>query len=134
MIKKNITWIDYDENKRTEDFYFNLNEAELILMEVGEKGGFERMLKRIIAEDDRQKIIDIFKELVLKAYGQKTTDGRRFVKSKELSKEFEETEAYVQIFMELATDAKAASDFVNGIVPKNKEKPGEVLPLIKRES
>lgn len=134
MIKKTITWVDYDGNKRTEDFYFNLNQAEMVLMEVGEKGGFEKMLKRIIAEEDAKKIIDIFKELVLKAYGQKTPDGRRFVKSKELSKEFEETEAYVQIFMELATDANAASDFVNGIVPQIEAKSGDVLPLIKRES
>ena len=133
MLKKTITWTDYEGNERTEDFYFNINKAELVLMQVSESGGLDKLLKRIVAETDVQKIIEIFKDVVLKAYGQKSPDGRRFIKSKELSKEFEETEAYVQIFMGLATNTNAAIDFVNGIMPPTEKKSGDVLPVIDRK-
>lgn len=118
MLKKTMTYTDYDGNKRTEDFYFNLSKAEVSEMELGTEGGMAEMLKRIVAAQDRRKIIDIFKEIILKAYGEKSADGKRFQKSSELSKAFSETEAYSDLFMELATDGQAAADFINGIVPQ----------------
>lgn len=117
MLKKTITYEDYDGNKRTEDFYFNLSKAEVLEMEMGISGGMTQMLNRIIAEQDSEKIIKTFKEIILKAYGEKSPDGKRFIKSEELSTAFSQTEAFSQLFMELATDADAAAKFVNGIVP-----------------
>lgn len=117
MLKKTITYTDYNGSERTEDFYFNLNKAEIMEMEMSTSGGLAEMINRIVAAQDAPAIIKIFKELILKAYGVKTPDGRGFKKSKELSTEFEQTEAYSILFMELATDADAASKFVNGIVP-----------------
>ena len=86
-------------------------------MEMSTAGGLSEMLQSIVKAQDAPSIIKIFKELVLKAYGQKSPDGKRFIKSEELSTEFSQTEAYSQLFMELATDADAAAKFVNGIVP-----------------
>ena len=117
MLKKTITYTDYNGVERTEDFYFNLTKAELMEMEIGTTGGMADMIKRIIDAKDAPAIIKIFKELVLKAYGEKSADGKRFVKSEEISNGFAQTEAYSQLFMELATDADAAAAFVNGIVP-----------------
>lgn len=117
MLKKTITYEDYDGNKRTEDFYFNLSKAEVLEMEMGISGGMTQMLNRIIAEQDSEKIIKTFKEIILKAYGEKSPDGKRFIKSEELSTAFSQTEAFSQLFMELATDADAAAKFVNGIIP-----------------
>lgn len=117
MLKKTITYEDYDGNKRTEDFYFNLSKAEILEMEMGVSGGMTQMLDRIIAEQDSEKIIKTFKEIILKAYGEKSPDGKRFIKSEELSTAFSQTEAFSQLFMELATDADAAAKFVNGIIP-----------------
>ena len=117
MLKKTITYEDYDGNKRTEDFYFNLSKAEIMEMELGVSGGMTQMLNRIIAEQDSEKIIKTFKEIILKAYGEKSPDGKRFIKSEELSTAFSQTEAFSQLFMELATDADAAAKFVNGIIP-----------------
>lgn len=117
MLKKTITYTDYNGVERKEDFYFNLTKAEITEMELSTSGGFAEMIQRVIDAQDGPTIIKIFKDLVLKAYGQKTPDGKRFVKSEEISKEFSETEAYSILFMELATDAKAAADFVNGIIP-----------------
>lgn len=117
MLKKTITYVDYDGNERTEDFYFNLSKAEIAEMELSTAGGLDKMINRIIAEQDGKRIIELFKNLVLKAYGKKSDDGKRFIKSKELAEEFSQTEAYSDLFMELATDAKAAAAFVNGIVP-----------------
>ena len=117
MLKKTITYTDYNNVKRTEDFYFNLSKAELMEMEMSTSGGLTEMINRIVAAQDAPAIIKIFKELVLKAYGVKSPDGKRFIKSDELATEFAQTEAYSQLFMELATDADAASAFVNGIVP-----------------
>ena len=117
MLKKSITYTDYNGTERTEDFYFNLTKAEIMEMEMSTAGGLSEMLQNIVKAQDAPSIIKIFKELVLKAYGQKSPDGKRFIKSEELSTEFSQTEAYSQLFMELATDADAAAKFVNGIVP-----------------
>lgn len=117
MLKKTITYIDYNGTERKEDFYFNLSKAEIMEMEMGTTGGMVEMINKIVAAQDAPAIIDMFKKMILKAYGEKSADGKRFIKSKELSEAFSQTEAYSQLFMELATDADAASKFVNGIVP-----------------
>ena len=119
MLKKTITYKDYNGTERTEDYYFNLSEAEVMEMEMSTAGGLAEMIRGIVAAQDAPAIIKIFKDLILKAYGEKSPDGRRFVKSDELSKAFSETEAYSVLFMELATDADAAAKFVNGIVPNS---------------
>ena len=119
MLKKKVTYTDYNGVERTEDFYFNLSKAEIAEMELSTAGGFAEMIQKVIAAQDGPTIIKIFKDLVLKAYGEKSPDGKRFIKSDEIATAFTQTEAYSQIFMELATDAKAASEFVNGIIPKD---------------
>ena len=119
MIKKTVTYDDYNGFSRTEDFYFNLTKAEVMEMQLSTVGGLDTMLKKLVASNDMPSIIKVFKELVLKAYGEKSPDGRRFIKNDELRAEFEQTEAYSIIFMELATDEKAAAEFINGIVPKD---------------
>lgn len=118
MLKKTITYTDYNGTERTEDHYFNLTEAEVMEMEMSTTGGLAEMIQRIVAAQDAPAIIKIFKELILNAYGQKSPDGKRFVKNQELRDEFAQTEAYSKLFMELATDADAAAKFVNGIMPK----------------
>jgi len=117
MLKKTITYTDYDGNKRTEDFYFNLSKAEVAEMEMSAEGGLTKTLEKIVAEQDGKRIIEMFKDLILKAYGEKSLDGKRFIKSKELSEAFSQTEAYSELFMELATNAEASAAFVNGIIP-----------------
>lgn len=121
MIKKSITYTDYNGIERTEDFYFNLTKAEVMEMEMSTTGGLAEMIQRIVAAKDQPAIIKIFKDLILKAYGEKSPDGKRFMKvdanGTPLYVAFSQTEAYSQLFMELATDADAAAKFVNGIVP-----------------
>ncbi len=117
MLKKTIAYTDYNGNERTEDFYFNLTKAEVMEMEMSTAGGLAETIQRITAAQDAPAIIKIFKELILKAYGEKSPDGKRFIKNEEISTAFSQTEAYSQLFMELATDAESASNFVNGITP-----------------
>lgn len=119
MLKKKVTYTDYNGVERTEDFYFNLSKAEITEMELSTAGGFAEMIQKVVAAQDGPTIIKVFKDLVLKAYGEKSADGKRFVKSEEIATAFSQTEAYSQIFMELATDADAATKFVNGIIPKD---------------
>lgn len=121
MLKKTITYPDYNGLDRTEDFYFNLTKAEIMEMELSTTGGLSEMISRIVAAKDAPAIIKVFKELILKAYGQKSPDGKRFIKSAALSEEFAQTEAYSILFMELATDADAAAKFVNAIVPAGEQ-------------
>lgn len=118
MLKKTITYTDFDGEERTEDFYFNLTKAEIMEMNLSVYGGLDKMLEKIVAAKDTPKIVSTFKELVLKAYGVKSDDGKRFIKNDRLREEFSQTEAYSELFMELATDEDAAIKFVNGIVPK----------------
>ena len=121
MLKKTITFTDYNGLERTEDFYFNLTKAEIMEMELSTTGGLTGMINKIVAEQNAPAIIKIFKELILKAYGEKSADGKKFMKKDKdgspLYLNFEQTEAYSVLFMELATDADAAAKFVNGIVP-----------------
>lgn len=117
MLKETFTFVDYNGNERTEDHYFHLNKAECMEMELGTTGGLTAYLQSVIDAQDMPTLIKIFKEMILKAYGKKSPDGRQFIKNDELSTEFSQTEAYVQLFTKLATDAEAASRFVNGIIP-----------------
>ena len=122
MLKKTITYVDYNGAERTEDFYFNLSKAEVMEMEMSTSGGLAEMIKKIVAVQDAPAIIKIFKDLILKAYGEKSPDGKRFIKSEEIATSFSQTEAYSQLFMELATNADEAAKFVNGIIPAASEK------------
>lgn len=127
MLKLSRTYIDFNNMSRTEDFYFNLTEAEVTEMELSVDGGLVEMINRITAAKDGKQIIALFKDIVLRAYGEKSADGRRFVKNQEIRDAFAQTQAYSDLFMELATDAKKAAEFVNGIVPTKKTAPGDPL-------
>lgn len=116
MIKKTITFTDYNGVERTEDFYFNLTEAELTEMELSMAGGYQQYVQNVINAMDGPSLIRLFKDLIMRTYGVKSPDGREFRKSDEISRSFAQTEAYSKLFMELATDSKAAADFVNGVV------------------
>ena len=125
MYAKTITYTDYNGNERTEEFYFNFSTAELAEMELSTKGGLEGEIKYIANEQDGAKIVELFKKIILKSVGKKSPDGKRFIKSKEISDEFAQTEAYSQLFMELAFDAEKGAEFINNIVPNvpNDKKP-----------
>ena len=117
MVVEKIKYTDFNGLEREEDFMFNLTEAEITEMELTTDGGLSDSIKKIIAAQDTPEIIKVFKMLLLKSYGEKSADGRRFVKSEKLSEEFSQTNAYSQLFMKLATDDKAAVAFINGIMP-----------------
>lgn len=140
MYKKTVTFMDYNDNERTQDFFFHLSDAEILEMELSMTGGLTETIQRIISTQDAPAIVKIFKDLVLKSYGEKDLDGVHFNKSEAISEAFSHTPAYSIIFMELATDADAAAEFVNGIVSANtakklkeyKEKNGDNLPTINK--
>lgn len=118
MIKKSIKYVDYNGNEREEDFYFNLSKAETAELEMSIVGGLKQQIEKAVKDQNGPLILKMFKEIVLKAYGEKSADGRRFMKSEEITKNFSETEAYVELFMELATDEAAAKAFMEGVLPK----------------
>ncbi len=122
MYTKTITYSDFNGHKRTEDFQFNMSKAEMLEKEMGCSGGWSNYVDQIIKAEDLPTLISLFKQLLLETYGKKSPDGRQFIKSPELSKEFSQTEAYSQMFLELATNAKAAAEFMNGIVPADLSK------------
>lgn len=117
MLCKEITYTGYDNIQRTEKFYFNLTKSEILEMNLTTPGGMGAMLTTIAEKKDVPDMINNFKKIVLKSYGVKSPDGRRFMKGAEISKEFEETPAYDQLFMELATNADAANAFIQGVMP-----------------
>lgn len=117
MYGKKMKYINYNGEERERKFYFNLNKAELLEMELSTNGGYETYINRIIETRDQAELIRIFKDLILRSYGVKSDDGERFIKNQQLIDEFVQTEAYSDLFMELATNAEAATEFVNGIIP-----------------
>ncbi len=119
MVTKEITFTDYNGQERKEKYQFNFTKAELTEMELSVNGGLSAMMERIKETDDRPELMRIFKDLILKAYGVKSADGKRFIKSEELRTEFSQTEAYSELYMELVTDTNAAVTFFNGLIPNN---------------
>ena len=119
MLKKTITYTDYDGNERTEDFYFNISKAELVEMQNSVNGGLNKELEIAVQSGDGPRIMQFFKDLIFKSYGVKSLDGKRFEKSEELTKAFTETEAYVNFFIELLSDEKAAQAFLKGVMPSD---------------
>lgn len=117
MYKKTVTYVDFDGVERTEDFYFNLNKPEVIKLELSYPGGYENYIDTLMKSNDGAAIMKEFDDLIMMSYGEKSVDGKRFVKSKEISDAFSQTPAYEQIFLELCTDSGAAEAFVNGIMP-----------------
>ena len=118
MLKKSISYDGYNGQTFKEDFYFNLSKAELVELELSHKGGLSESLKRIVASEDGAEIIKEFKSIILKSYGKRSEDGKRFIKNQQLRDEFEATEAYSVLFIELVTDTDAATEFVQGIMPQ----------------
>ena len=119
MLTKSITYTDFDGNERTEDFRFNLTKAEIMQMELSESGGLTAVLNKIIAGQDMPNLAKLFKEIILAAYGEKSLDGKRFVKNQEIRDSFEQTQAFSDLYMELISDEKAASDFVTALIPES---------------
>ena len=117
MIKETIEFVDYNGLKRKEDHYFNLSKAELLKMEMSTKGGYGDMVQSLIDAQDMPAVYAIFEELVLKAYGVKSADGREFIKNDEVRNKFVQSQAYSELIMKLAMDANAAGKFVNGLMP-----------------
>lgn len=117
MLKKTITYTDFDGNERTEDYYFNLTEAEIAELELSTEGGFRKMVNRITNAKSQLELVALFEKLIMLSYGVKSPDGRKFVKNDEVREEFKSTQAYSDLYMELITDSKKAAEFFNAIVP-----------------
>lgn len=121
MLKKVIKYTDFNGVEREEAFYFNLNEAEMMELEMGTTGGYAEFIVNVIQTKDQKALIKLFKDFILKAYGEKTPDGKYLMKSDEISAKFACTNAYSVLFMELATNADAATDFINGLAPTDEK-------------
>lgn len=119
MLKRDITYTDYNDEKVTDTFYFNITKSEVIELEVGHKGGLEEFIKKVIRTEDHQGLIAEFKRIILLAYGERSDDGKRFIKTQELKNEFAQTAAFDALFMELATSDGAAADFIKGVLPSD---------------
>lgn len=120
MHKEIITYTDLNDVQRTEDFYFDLSKPEIVKMQASTKGGYDVQLKSVAASEDGALIMSFFEDFIKAAYGEKSEDGRRFMKSEEISRSFMETPAYEVLFEKLVTDADAASKFVNSVMRANK--------------
>ena len=118
MLKKTITYTDYDGNERIETHYFDLNEVEATELELSVKGGMSNKLEEMVKADDKAAMFKFFKDLIFKSYGIKSEDGRRFIKSEQISEEFTQTGAYTKLVMELAQDGEKLAAFFNGVIPK----------------
>ncbi len=122
MLKKTVTYEDYDGNTRTEDLYFFISKSELTEMELSTPGGLTKKLESITKSQNGSEIMKVFKDIILKAYGEKADDGRGFIKKRNgvlLAEEFEQTAAYDALFTELLLDPDKAAAFINGIMPKD---------------
>lgn len=130
MLKQTINYTDFNGNVQSEVVYFNLSKPELVELEVSYPEGFGDMLRAIIAAQDSKVLLSEFKKILLMSYGVKSEDGKRFTKSPELTRDFEQSAAYEAYFMTLITDEQAASRFIQGLLPADMTGPQDkpVLP------
>ncbi len=139
MLKRDVTYEDFDGEKATETFYFNLTKSEIVELEVAYDGGLQAALLRIVKTNDRKNLVAEFKKIILLSYGQKSEDGKRFIKSDDLREAFSQTAAFDALFIELATNDDAAATFLKGIVPKefsqemDKQTPPVIMPVPPKE-
>lgn len=117
MLEKTITYKDFLGNERKETYYFNLTKTEITEMQLSKDGGLAKMLTKIVQDKNIPEIMKMFKDLIMKAYGEIDADGKHFRKSKEISEAFTQTLAYDEFFMELMSDPNKAFDFIKGILP-----------------
>lgn len=129
MYTKKITYTDYDGNKRTEELHFNLTKPEVIELQLSTEGGLDKFINKVVEAKDMKNLVALFKQLIQMSYGEKSEDGRRFIKNKEITDSFMQTEAYSELFMLLATNDEAAAEFFNGIMPKIDNIPDNVTAL-----
>lgn len=119
MLKREIKYMNFNDEEVTETFYFNLTKPELLELEFSYKDGIDGLLKKMLADDDVGDLLDFFKKFILLSYGKKSPDGNRFIKDDELTREFTQTNAYAALYMELLESSDKASEFVNGVVPSD---------------
>lgn len=120
MLKKTMTYEDYNGETVTEDFYFSISKAELIELEIKSgEGGYSGLLKKIIASQDNVAMLATFKDIIAMSVGRRSDDGKRFVKSDEIMMDFQQSPAYDQLLLSFYTDENAAVEFVTGIVPND---------------
>ena len=130
MLTKSITYTDFNGNERTDECLFHFSESELMEMEMSTSGGLANMLTRIIQAQDAPAIMENFKKIILKSYGKKSPDGQRFEKSEAISTAFSQTGAYDKLFMELVTDSKKATEFINAVIPQNAKVAAQPAPTV----
>lgn len=131
MLKKTITYEDLDGHKHTDEFHFHLRKADVAAMQLSKKGGLEEYIKKIAKEEDGDKLVEIFKDLLQRTVGRRSEDGKQFIRTQEIIDEFMQSDAYSEMFMLLATDAEAAAAFANGVIPAsmNAENAGEAKEI-----
>lgn len=142
MLRRPITYTDFEGEEVTEDFYFNLTKAEVLRLEVTTKGGFLKNLRRAIDENNTGRIFEIIERMILESYGEKSEDGRKFLKTEEIRNDFAHSEAYSELLMELTAGEnaeKVAADFLNAVIPdmsenepqdhKSKTKPANIAEV-----
>lgn len=117
MYVKEVEYTDFNGVARKEKFYFNLTKAEILEMELGKTGGFTEYIRKVIEAQDTPTLMSLFRSLLLKSYGVKSDDGRRFIKNDAVREDFEQTQAFSDLYMQLALDDNEASKFINGIMP-----------------
>ena len=119
MFGRTFSYTDYNGNPRKDTWYFNLTKAELMKMELGAWGGLDALLKRLIREEKPEKIVDMFEKIILGAVGEKSPDGRRFIKNEQIRQDFYQTQAYSDLFFELVTDPEKLTAFLKGAIPED---------------
>lgn len=117
MYEEHIKYVNLKGEEKEKVCYFHFSKAELVEMQLSEEGGLDNLIRKIIDEEDQAKLVALFKTIILKAYGEISEDGESFIKDAELTKKFEKTEAYSELFMSLITDTDKAINFITGIMP-----------------
>jgi hypothetical protein len=130
MFKHNIDYVDFNGTERNEDFYFHLSSVEVTRLEAEIGRDLNTHIKELTANQDMKTLLDFLERILLGAYGRKTSDGKSFIKNKDLRTEFEYSNAYAEIFEQMLTNPDLAKKFGEAVADNGKSKKNQVQPTV----
>ena len=117
MQKLTVQYQNWDGDLETEDLYFHLNIKELQEMEKWDVPLTKRIAKLTKTEDGTEAF-ELMRDIVEAAYGERSSDGKRFVKNPEVLKNFTQGLAYDEVILQFIDGTTDLAKFVEGLLPK----------------
>lgn len=130
MFKHSVEYVDFNGSDRKEDLYFHLSLPEVTRLEAEIGMGLEDYIKGLTTNQELNTLLAFLERMLLSSYGQKTSDGKSFIKSQVIREAFEYSQAYAEIFEQVLSNPDLARKFGENVADNGKSKKNQVTPKV----